>query len=198
MTKPEAPQPIITKDLPKKIREVFAKSSCLFSKTQVDSALDKMATAMSYELAHTNPIFLCVVVGGIIPMGHLLLRLNFPLEVDYIHATRYRGETTGKDLQYKREPSTDLHGRTIVVVDDILDEGITLSGVVKYCETHGAEKVYTAVLVDKIRTREKGGWDKADFCGLEVPNRYVFGFGLDYKEYLRNAPGIYAVSKEHE
>lgn len=184
--------------LPSDIREVFSKATCIYSKSEVDAALDKMACAISYELAHTNPIFLCVVVGGIVPLGNLLPRLDFPLEVDYVHATRYGNNTVGRELTWKKKPSCSMKGRTIVVVDDILDGGITLGAIVDFCIERGAEKVYSAVLVDKTNARLEGGFEKADFCGLHVDNHYVFGYGMDYKGYLRNAPGIYMVAPEHE
>ncbi|MDF1655119.1 MAG: hypoxanthine-guanine phosphoribosyltransferase [Coxiellaceae bacterium] len=184
--------------VPDTIREVFAKATCLYTKSEIETALDKMATEISYECSHSDPIFVCVVVGGMIPLGNLLPRLSFPLEVDYVHATRYRGGIVGQDLQWKVKPTRDMKGRTIVVVDDILDGGITLAGIVDFCQQQGAEKVYTAVLVDKKHVREDGGVQKADFCGLEVEDHYVFGYGMDYKDYLRNAPGIYMVSPEHE
>lgn len=184
--------------LPDDIRDVFAKASCLYSKTEVDAALDCMATEISYQLAHTNPIFLCVVVGGIVALGNILPRLDFPLEVDYIHATRYRNTTRGHEIEWKAEPSTSLAGRTVVVVDDILDGGITLQAIVDHCKEQGADKVYTGVLVDKDNARVEGGYPTADFTGLRVDNHYIFGYGMDYKGYLRNAPGIYVVAPEHE
>lgn len=183
--------------LPDNIREVFAKAVCLYTREQVEAALDQMATEIDQVVAAEYPVFLCVVIGGMIPLSSLLLRLSFPLEVDYVHATRYRGETKGKDLHWRAEPNTNLQGRTIVIVDDILDSGLTLKAVVDYCQQKGAKQIYTAVLVDKPEARQKDGLQVADFTGLEVPDEYVFGYGLDYKEYLRNAPGIYAVAKEH-
>jgi hypoxanthine phosphoribosyltransferase len=193
----------ITKDelamiLPEHIRDVFAKATCIYSKEEVEAALDRMAIAISQSLAQANPIFLCVVVGGIVPLGNLLPRLDFPLEVDYVHATRYRGDTKGKNLQWKVLPTCNMKGRTILVVDDILDGGITLGEIVKYCKEQGASAVYSAVLVDKCDARLPGGHQHADFSGLEVENHYVFGYGMDYKGYLRNAPGIYVVAPEHE
>ncbi len=185
-------------NIPAKIREVFAKSTCIYTKAQVDKALDNMAHAISEKLAHSNPIFLCVVIGGIIPLGNLLPRLDFPLELDYVHATRYRGDITGKDLHWKVLPSCSMKGRTVVIVDDILDGGVTLQAIVDYCQEQKAKEIYTAVLVDKVGARLPGGHPQADFCGLEISNHYVFGYGLDYKEYLRNAPGIYMVAPEHE
>lgn len=184
--------------LPEHIRDVFAKATCIYSKDEVEAALDRMATAISHSLAQSNPIFLCVVVGGIVPLGNLLPRLDFPLEVDYVHATRYRGDTKGKNLEWKALPACDMKGRTILVVDDILDGGITLAEIINYCKNQGAQAVYSAVLVDKCHARLAGGLQQADFSGLEVENHYVFGYGMDYKGYLRNAPGIYMVAAEHE
>ncbi len=184
-------------EMPSKIREVFAKADCLYTKEQVESALDKMAAEMTKVLEDSNPILLCVVIGGIVPLGNLLHRLSFPLEVDYVHATRYRGATAGGELGWKVLPSSNLEGREVVIFDDILDGGITLQSIVDYCKEKNAKKVYTAVLVDKEEKRLPEGLPTADFTGLVVEDRYVFGYGMDYKEYLRNAPGIYAVSDEY-
>lgn len=184
--------------LPEHIQEVFSKATCLYSKAQVESALDRMAAEISHKLSRSNPIFLCVVVGGIVPLGNLLPRLDFPLELDYIHATRYRNDTRGKDLEWVVIPRCNMKGRTVLVVDDILDGGVTLGAIIQYCKSRGAQEVYSAVLVDKCHARLPDGHKRADFSGLEVDNHYVFGYGMDYKGYLRNAPGIYMVAPEHE
>lgn len=184
--------------LPEHIHEVFSRAKCLYSKMEVEAALDRMATDISHSLSESNPIFLCVVVGGIIPLGNLLPRLDFPLEVDYVHATRYRGDTMGKDLQWKVKPSCNMKGRTVIVVDDILDGGVTLSAIIEYCQEQEAGTVHSAVLVDKCHARLPNGHKKANFSGLEVENHYVFGYGMDYKGYLRNAPGVYMVAPEDE
>jgi hypoxanthine phosphoribosyltransferase len=185
-------------NLPDDIQLVLKTSRCLYSKTQVEQALDKMAQSMHDRLSTSNPVFLCVVVGGLIPLGNLLPRLDFPLEVDYVHVTRYRGKTKGGDLLWKAKQSCSLKDRTVVVVDDILDSGLTLKAIVDYCWEEGAKEVFTAALVDKSSARQAGGLEKADFIGLNVENHYVFGYGMDYKEYLRNAPGIYAVAPEYQ
>jgi hypoxanthine phosphoribosyltransferase len=184
--------------VPDHIRQVFAKSTCLYSKFDVENAMDRMATEISYRLAHKNPILLCVVVGGIVPLGNLLPRLDFPLEVDYVHATRYTGDTVGKELKWRVKPSCDMHDRTVIIVDDILDGGVTLSAIIRFCQEQGAAEVYSAVLVDKCHARLPDGHKHADFSGLKVDNHYVFGYGMDYKGYLRNAPGIYMVPPEFE
>ena len=180
------------------MNEVYEQSTCLYSKEAVDAALDRMAQEIRDKLAHTNPLLLCVMVGGLVPTGSLLLRLDFPLELDYVHATRYQGTTHGQELHWKVRPQISLQGRTVLVVDDILDGGLTLSAILDECRQQGAKEVYSAVLVDKRRPREAGGLSKADFTALEVDNRYVFGYGMDYRDYLRNAPGIFVVSAKHE
>ncbi|MBS0350749.1 MAG: hypoxanthine-guanine phosphoribosyltransferase [Proteobacteria bacterium] len=185
-------------DLPYHIHEVLAKATCLYTKTQVEAALDQMAGRINHQLAHTNPIFLCVVLGGIVPLGNLLPRLNFPLEIDYVHASRYHNDLTGKNLIWKSRPTIPLENRTVIVVDDILDGGITLKGVLDYVAEQKAKNIYSAVLVDKVSARLSNGLTHADFTGLTVDNHYVFGYGMDYKGYLRNAPGIYRVAPEHE
>lgn len=185
-------------DLPRQVREVFSKATCLYSRAQVDAALDKMAKEIHAQLEHSNPVLLCVMVGALIPAGNLLTRLDFPLELDYVHATRYQSGLRGGEIHWRAEPKTQLKDRTVLILDDILDAGLTFSAVVEYCKDQGAKEIFTATLVDKKRQRDPGGLERADFTGLEVEDRYVFGYGLDYKEYLRNAPGIYAVAPEHE
>lgn len=180
------------------IHEVLAKSTQLYTAEQVESALDQMAEKIDNKLSETNLVVLPVMVGGLIPAGGLLRRLHFPMEIDYVHATRYRGDTTGADLHWVATPNRPLKDRTVLIVDDILDGGITLSRIVDYVKEQGAKDVYTAVLIEKQCKREPGAIEKADFCALEVEDRYIYGYGMDYKEYLRNAPGIYAVAKEHE
>lgn len=183
--------------IPEDIQTVFQKAKCIYSKKEVEAALDRMANEIIAELATKTPIFLCVVVGGMIPMGSLLTRLTFPLEINYVHATRYQGETSGGELVWRAKPTCSLKGRTIIIVDDILDSGLTLSAIVDFCKSEGAEKVYTAVLVDKHHARQVNGLEKADVTGLTVGDYYVFGYGMDYKGYLRNAPGIFAIAPEH-
>lgn len=184
--------------IPDKIKEVYEKSTCLFTTNEVEAALDRMAINIHKELQDQNPVLVCVMVGGLVLLGNLLPRLDFPLEVDYVHATRYRGDITGGEIVWKVKPSANLKGRTVLVVDDILDGGVTLAAIIDNIKTLGAEKIYSAVLVDKYRKRVPNGLKKADFVGLQVEDHYIFGYGMDYNEYLRNAPGIFVVHPEHE
>jgi hypoxanthine phosphoribosyltransferase len=179
--------------IPNKIQEVMDRATLLFTKNEVEAALDRMALNITQVLHDQNPVILCVMIGGMIPMANLLLRLDFPLEVDYVHATRYKGETRGGELDWKIKPSLDLKGRTVLVVDDILDGGITLAKIIDSLKEIGAQKILSAVLVDKYEKRVPNGLQHADFVGLNVDDHFIFGYGMDYNNYLRNAPGIYQV-----
>lgn len=178
---------------PADICKVEAEAELLCDAQTVHQGLDYMAQAINAQLKDKNPLCLCVLTGGIIVAGQLLPRLNFPLQLDTVHVSRYRGTTRGRDLQWKKTPEYSLQQRTLLIIDDILDEGLTLKAIVDYCRNAGAQEVYTAVLADKPRSRHSNGIQQADFTAVTLPSRYVFGFGLDYKEYLRNANGIFAV-----
>jgi len=173
------------------IKKIESDSDCVCNAKQLDLILDSLAKEITADLKDKNPLILCVMTGGIIPVGHLATRLSFPLQLDYIHATRYRGETSGSDLHWIKEPSISLKNRNILIVDDIFDEGITLLEIVKYCKEKGADEIYSAVLVNKLHDRKVNY--KPDFVGLNIEDRYLFGFGMDYKNYLRNVNAIHAV-----
>ena len=172
------------------IERVIAEAACLFTRDEVKAALDRMAAEITALIGNKNPLLLSVLNGGIIPTAELALRLRFPLEIDSIKAGRYQGETRGNEIRWLLKPTIPLRRRTVLIIDDVLDEGITLAEIRKYCIEEGAEAVYTAVIVDKKLEKEKPC--HADCVGLEADDRYLFGFGMDYKSYLRNWPGIYA------
>src|SRR5438105_3192214 len=121
------------------IQTIFEKAACLYSYDEVQNALSKMANEINKTLKDTNPIIMCVMTGGIVTTGQLLTQLHFPLELDYVHATRYRGKTMGDDLEWIRKPGKSLQDRTILLIDDILDGGITFAEIVQYCHDQGAK-----------------------------------------------------------
>jgi hypoxanthine phosphoribosyltransferase len=172
---------------------VYRAAECLYDEAAVRSAIDRLAGEVTIALAGHNPLLLCPMTGGVVLAGHLLPRLDFPLEFDYVHATRYAGALSGGELTWKVTPTAELAGRHVLVVDDVLDRGITLAALVDFCRREGAASLHTLVLVDKRCTREAP--IEADFVGLSTPDRYLFGWGMDYKGYLRNVPGIYAVAQ---
>lgn len=172
--------------------EVYQQCDQLYSPEEVERACDRLAAEITQAMSSMHPLVLCVMNGGLIPTGKLLTRMDFPLQQEYIHATRYRGNTSGStEIEWKIRPGSSLRGRNVLLIDDIHDEGLTLEAIRHACLEMGAARVYTAVLVNKVHDRKNG--TAADFSGLDVPDRYVFGCGMDYKSYWRNAPGIYAV-----
>mgnify|MGYP000262177520 CR=1 FL=1 len=178
---------------------VLDNASLVYDAETISQAIDKMAVDIKAEVSKINDdpmpvIVIAVMNGGLVITGHLLTRLNMPLQVDFIHATRYRNQTSGGDLEWKVEPHQTIKNRRVLIVDDILDQGYTLDEVVKYCHSQGVKKIWTAVLVKKNHQRTKAGID-SDFVGLIVEDQYVFGFGMDYKSYHRNLNAIYAVKE---
>lgn len=175
------------------VESVWKEADCLWSAAQVQQAIEAQAAVIQQQLGDKNPLVLVVMRGGLMFGAQLLLKLRFPLEVDYIHVTRYGRGLSGSELQWKVTPSESMENRHVLILDDILDEGLTLEAIMQACESHGAASVTSAVLVEKLHDRKPNPDFKATFTCLEVPDRYVFGYGMDYKGYLRNADGIYAV-----
>ena len=181
----------------KRINDAWAllnRSELIVGATEVELALDSLASHISDALADRFPIALCIMGGAVVFAGQLLPRLGFPLEFDYLHATRYRDGTRGGEIEWSVLPRKDLTGRSVLLMDDILDEGHTLAAAkVKLLEL-GAAEVKIAVLADKDIGRDKPV--AADFVGLTLPNRYVLGMGMDAYGLWRNLPAIYALKEE--
>ena len=174
------------------IQQVLDEADLLCSHTEVNEAFHQMAENINKQLKNKQILCLSVMLGGLIPTGQLLPLMKMPLELDYIQATRYHGTTQGTELHWLKYPSTPLRGRTVLIIDDILDQGLTLQAIVNYCKKSEAKEVLTAVLVEK-QLEQRQGLQKADFTGIYMPDRYLFGYGMDYHGQLRHANGIYAV-----
>jgi hypoxanthine phosphoribosyltransferase len=164
----------------------------LYSMLEIDQVLEHLAEKLTQDYADKNPVLLCVMNGAVMTTGHLLPKLNFPLELDYIHATRYGEKTVGGDIVWQSEPMINLAGRSVILIEDIYDQGVTLMALRDYCEAAGASSASCLTLVEKLHDNKVG--KRPEYIGMTVPDRYVFGFGMDYKGYWRNAPGIYAVA----
>jgi len=172
---------------------IYEEADLLATQAEVERGIDRMAAEITERLRDARPLVLCVMNGGLIVAGQILPKLRFPLEIDYVHATRYGDRTKGAELEWKVMPKEEMGGRTVLLLDDILDEGVTLDALARHCREQGAHEVLLAVLVEKLHLRKVRPGMRADFSGLEVGDRFLFGYGLDYKGYWRNAPGIYAV-----
>jgi hypoxanthine phosphoribosyltransferase len=173
--------------------EVLERADLICSEEDVAVAVRRLAGEISTAMADRMPLVLSVMGGGVVFTGQLLPLLRFPLEFDYIHVTRYRGTTQGGTIEWKVEPRTLLGGRTVLVLDDILDEGHTMAAIRERILAEGAAQFFSAVMADKAIGRDKP--IRADFVGVSVPDRYVFGFGMDVEGAWRNLPAIYAIGK---
>lgn len=172
--------------------QVFAEAECLFDSATVAAAYDQLAATLTLQLADKNPLILPVMLGGLFATAEITQRLRFPFQMDYLHATRYRNQTSGGELVWKVAPSTALAGQHVVVIDDILDEGYTFKAIIDALNAQQPASLTTVALVDKQHDRRAPG-ARVDLVGLLAPDRYLFGCGMDYKGYLRQHPAVYAV-----
>jgi hypoxanthine phosphoribosyltransferase len=166
----------------------------VFDNAEILAAIDRLADSLNQQLEGETPVVLCVMQGGLIFSGHLIPRLKCMLEIDYIHATRYRNTTSGGELSWKSYPDSNLSGRTVLILDDILDEGNTLQSILQYCESQGASKIISAVLVRKHHDRCIDH-ELTDNIALDVEDKYIFGFGMDYDGKYRQLDSIYKLDE---
>lgn len=177
-----------------KARQLLAAADLVCPAAEVSAAVSRMAREIAAALADAFPLVLCVMRGSVVFAGQLLPQLRFPLELDYVALTRYRDSTRGGEIQWQSYPTQPVAGRVVLVLDDILDEGHTLEAVRERLAAGGASRVLCAVLAVKDIARPRRAI--ADFAGLTVPDRYVFGFGMDVGGAWRNLPDIYAMKEE--
>jgi hypoxanthine phosphoribosyltransferase len=171
--------------------DILDKADLICTDQEVSAAVTRVASEITAALHDKNPLVLSVMGGAVVFSGHLLTQLRFPLDFDYIHVTRYGSNTTGGGLNWKVLPRENVAGRTVLVLDDILDEGHTLAAIRDKVMNLGAAGFFSAVFADKRISKPKP--IQADFVGLELPDRYVFGFGMDVKGLWRNLPAVYAL-----
>lgn len=175
------------------LAEALKNSDQLYTYAQLNVAIARMASEIDASYAGVDtPLFVTVMNGGLMLGGVLSLQCKTGFQFDYVHATRYRGATQGSGLEWVARPRTSIQGRDVLIVDDILDEGRTLAPVKQWCLDQGASRVQIAVLCEKQHARRVPDIS-AEFVGVVVPDRYVYGFGMDYYELGRNLDGIYAL-----
>lgn len=175
------------------IRQVWKEAECLFDETAVERAILNIAQQLIDDYAVKNPVFLCLMKGAVVFTGRLLTKLPFPLEIDYIHASRYGDEIAGATLQWTYKPAVEpLKGRHVVLLDDIFDQGATLAACANWLQSAGVASVEAAVLLKKNHNRVLTDF-RPKYCGLTVPDAFVVGLGMDYKNYFRNANGIFKI-----
>ncbi|MGH8689248.1 MAG: hypoxanthine-guanine phosphoribosyltransferase [Burkholderiales bacterium] len=176
------------------LRQAWAfleQSDRICDESEIHAAIGSLARDIEARLKDAYPLVLVVMGGAVVFAGQLLPRLRFPLDLDYLHATRYGVQTKGGGLHWRVSPPQEARGRTVLLLDDILDHGQTLGGIRDQLIAQGAAQVLSAVLVEKLLPAPKP--IAADFVGLRIPDRFVFGFGMDAKGYWRNLPEIRAM-----
>jgi hypoxanthine phosphoribosyltransferase len=169
--------------------KVLEDSVLIADRQEVAAAVKRMAAAVNAYYEDRPIILVAVMTGAIMPAAWLATRLNMPLQLDFIHATRYAGQTEGGELDFRVPPRLNLQNHDVLIVDDIYDVGLTLQLIEKYCVSRGARSVNSAVLVRKIHQRETTG-ELPAFIGMEVEDKYVFGCGMDVYEYWRQLDEI--------
>ncbi len=177
-------------------KKILQEAEQVCSEQEVAEAVRRIAREVTQALAEAHPLVLSVMGGAVIFTGQLLPLLRFPLHFDYLHVTRYGNTTQGGELSWIVSPRLSVKGRTVLILDDVLDAGITLAAIKKRILEDGAAACYTAVFAEKDLGQEKP--ITADFTGVHLPNRYVFGFGMDVQGAWRNLPAVYAVKEGGE
>jgi len=175
-----------------RLADALARADRVHDREALDRAIKRVGAEIDRTLAGDRAIFLTVMQGALVFAGQLAPTIAAPLSFEFVHATRYRGTTAGGELAWIKRPARALSGETVLLVDDILDEGHTLKAIRDFCIDEGAKRVLIAVLCEKRHDRATPGL-RADFVGVRVPDRYVFGYGMDFHEQGRNLPGIYAL-----
>jgi hypoxanthine phosphoribosyltransferase len=169
----------------------LADSELIASAEEVQAAVQRLADELHKEFSGKYPLVLAVMGGAVVFAGQILPLLRFPLDFDYVHASRYGAMTRGSNIEWRVKPPALVRGRTVLVLDDILDHGETMAAIRAGLLELGAESVQCAVLVEKTLSGEKP--IKPDFVGLKIPDRFVFGCGMDAKGFWRNLPEIRAM-----
>jgi hypoxanthine phosphoribosyltransferase len=167
----------------------------LFDQSSVEMAIADLASTVAEQCKDDFPLVLCVMNGGLYLTGQLLRHWEFPLTVDYVHATRYRLATLGKDVLWKAYPQNELMDRNVIIVDDIFDQGYTLEEIKAYCIKQGAKSITSVFLIRKTHERKKADIHP-DYVGLECADSYVYGVGMDLNSHFRNLSSIYSIEEK--
>lgn len=175
----------------KEAEDILTKSEILYTAEELHKKITSIASAITNEINHEIPIFLTVMNGGLFFAAKLMEQIKKPFIADYIHASRYGDATFGSGhISWYRQPKAeDIQGRTVYIVDDILDEGHTLAEIKRVLIHLGAKEVKIAVLIDKDIGKDKP--IAADYFGYHSPNKFLFGFGMDIYGLYRQFSDIY-------
>ena len=179
------------------IPNVIKNSKLLYSADYLEKSIATLAKAISLNYNDKEPIFLCVLLSSIQFTAKLISYIDFAMQLDYIDTTRYGNKEVGGEISFNALPRSQLKNRTVIILDDILDSGITMNAIVEYVQNQQALEVVTAVMIDKPNNRDQQGLQKADYSAITLnENKWIYGYGMDYHSYLRNRNGIYYIDKD--
>ncbi len=176
-------------------QQVHETAELLFDSGAVEQGITDLASRVEADCGDSFPLVLCVMNGGLYLTGQLLRHWNFPLTLDYVHATRYRLATLGKDVLWKAYPQNEIRDRNVIIIDDIFDQGYTLEEVKSYCLRHGAKSCVSVFLIRKTHERKTADI-QPDYVGLECGDCYVYGVGMDLNGHFRNLPAVHALPEK--
>ena len=174
------------------LREILENSTLIADKREVEAAVEFLGEAVNAHYGDREIILLIVMTGAVMPAAWVAAKLKMPVQMDFVHATRYAGQTEGGEIEFRVPPRLNLEGHDVLIIDDIYDIGLTLQMIEGYCESRGAKSVNSAVLVRKIHDRETTG-TLPRFIGMEVEDKYIFGCGMDVYENWRHLDEIRAL-----
>lgn len=178
-----------------KALEIHSSADLLFDPAAVEQGIADLAVKVAKDCEKDFPLVLCVMNGGLYLTGQLIRHWNFPMTIDYVHATRYRLATLGKDVLWKAYPQNEIKDRHVIIIDDIFDQGYTLEEVKSYCLKHGARKCTSVFLIRKSHERKRADI-QPDYVGLECGDCYVYGAGMDLNGHFRNLSSIHFVASK--
>ncbi len=155
------------------------------------NAIDKVAEKMNKDLAGKNPLFICVLNGSFVYASELIQRITTPCEVSFVKMSSYEGTASTGNVKEVYGLQEDIEGRTIVIVEDIIDTGCTMAQMLKQLEAKNPKEIYVTTLLLKPDALQQSV--QMDYIALSIPNDFIIGFGIDFDGYGRNLPHIYKI-----
>jgi len=168
--------------------KVFKRS---IPESEIQKAITKIATDINQTMATKNVVFLSILNGSFVFASDLLKKINFPCQVSFIKMARYKGTSTYKEIKNLIGINEDLKDKTVIILEDIIDSGITIRETLKLVNEHKPKEVFIASLLFKPEAFQSEF--KIDYIGFSIPNNFVIGCGLDYNGFGRNYPDIYSL-----
>ena len=167
----------------------------LLTEEQIQERIAQLAKQLSEEYADKNPIFVGVLKGVVMFYADVIKRVTVPCQMDFMWISSYKGTSSG-EMVVRKDVSSDIKGRHVVILEDIYDSGKSLNFTYNHLMEKEPASVRICTLLDKPEGRMPGITLKADMVGFEIPNEFVVGYGLDYDEYYRNLPYIGVLKPE--